>query len=152
MPPVSVPYGPSKLEPMRTATAGMNQEANLSPKIETSLRAQHPIFHGTTAGAMSRFALDGIAVGDGWAVILAGMATEIEQHCTETGARLPEVLQVKEKLGALRVYLAEADDSMSAIIARAEERSAVTCEVCGAPGKLRTGSWLRTRCDAHADR
>ena len=28
---------------------------------------------------MSRFALDGIAVGDGWAVILAGMATEIDE-------------------------------------------------------------------------
>ena len=65
---------------MRTATAGVNQEANMSPETETGLRAQHPIFDRSTGGAMSRFALDGIAVGDGWAVILAGMATEIEHH------------------------------------------------------------------------
>ena len=110
----------------------MNQEANLSPETETGLRAQHPIFDRSTGRARSRFARAGIAVGDGWAVILADMATEIEQHCTETGAPSASVLQVKEELGALRVYLAEADDSVCAIIARGEERSAVTCEVCGA--------------------
>jgi hypothetical protein len=33
----------------------------------------------------------------------------------------------------------------------AEARGACTCEVCGGQGRLRSGGWLTTRCDAHAE-
>ena len=97
----------------------------MSPETENNLRARHRMFAVPGGNRLSRFALDGIAVGDGWAAILDDMATEIEHHCAAEATQLPEVLQVKEKLGTLRVYLAEADDQVRAIIARAEARSAL---------------------------
>jgi proline racemase len=33
----------------------------------------------------------------------------------------------------------------------AEAMSAVTCEVCGNPGKLVGGGWVRTLCETHAE-
>lgn len=81
------------------------------------------------------------------------MATEIERDRAACGAPLPEVLQVKEKLGVLRFYLDRSDERLHDIIGRAEQRSAQMCEVCGAHGRLHSDSrWLRTRCDAHSDR
>ena len=99
----------------------------MSPENELALRAKHPIFARPGGSPISRFALDGIAVGDGWASILDDLATEIEQHCSASGDQLPEVLQIKEKLGILRVIVGKVDDDVRAIIARAEERSAKTC-------------------------
>ena len=78
------------------------------------------------------------------------MATEIEQACTETGSALPTVRQIKEKFGTLRFYVRGAGDDVHAIIERAVERSAVTCEACGAAGNLRRRpGWMRTLCDEH---
>jgi hypothetical protein len=36
------------------------------------------------------------------------------------------------------------------IVRSAEEESARTCMVCGAPGTIRQGGWVLTLCDAHA--
>jgi hypothetical protein len=99
---------------------------------------------------MVPFAAQGFAVGNGWFGILDEMATEIEQTCAATRCELPTVLQIKEKFGLLRIYVSGADDAVDAIITRAEERSAVTCEDCGSPGHLcRRDGWMRTLCDAH---
>ena len=103
----------------------------------------------TSEAARVPFAVDGFAVGDGWLAILDEMAVEIEQTCARTGSKLPTVLLIKEKFGTLRVYIDGGDEGVDAIIARAEERSAVTCEDCGAPGSLRRKGFLRTLCDKH---
>jgi hypothetical protein len=124
----------------------------VSPKNEFALRAKHPIFAAPAGVPKSRFALDGIAVGDGWAAILDELATEIEQHCAARGNQLRGVLQIKEKFGALRVNVGKVDDGVRAIITRAEHRSASNCEICGTAGRLRNaGGWLRTRCEEHVD-
>jgi hypothetical protein len=124
----------------------------MSPENERALRAKHLIFAQPAGVPMSRFALDGIAVGDGWAAILSDLATEIEQHCAASGDQLPGVLQVKEKFGTLCVHVGQVDDDVRSIIDRAEQRSAKTCEICGAAGSLWSdGGWMRTRCDEHVD-
>lgn len=56
--------------------------------------------------------------------------------------------QIKEKFGTLRVYYSGGDEFCEGIIAMAESMSAVTCEDCGVPGKVRDGGWIRTLCDA----
>ena len=33
----------------------------------------------------------------------------------------------------------------------ADEEAQRTCEVCGAPGRKRTGGWIAVRCDEHAE-
>jgi len=66
--------------------------------------------------------------------------------------RLPSaavVCQVKEKFGGLRFSLDAADDELFDFIEEMEVRSLGICEVCGAPGKVREGGWLKTLCAEH---
>lgn len=65
----------------------------------------------------------------------------------------PQVVasQVKEKFGTLRFYYYGGDKTVDGIVRMAESMSAVMCETCGAPGKTRSGGWIQTLCDEHAD-
>lgn len=58
--------------------------------------------------------------------------------------------QIKEKFGTLRFYYHGGDDYIRGLEAMADSMSSVTCEECGKPGKLRSGGWIRTLCDEHA--
>ena len=64
----------------------------------------------------------------------------------------PQVIatQVKEKFGTLRFYYYGGDDYCRGVESLADSLSAVTCEVCGSPGKLLTQGWHRTLCETHA--
>lgn len=55
-------------------------------------------------------------------------------------------IQVKEKFGSLRFYMTSSTDEMEAAIEEAVEKSAVTCEECGKPGKILWGGWFYCRC------
>lgn len=67
-----------------------------------------------------------------------------------------EILQIKEKFGGLRYYIAESDnmtlrDKQAALINEAENVSFTICEYCGEPGTADTtppGRWLKTMCEA----
>lgn len=65
---------------------------------------------------------------------------------------IPQVVatQVKEKFGTLRFYYNGGDEYIRGLESMAEAMSAVMCEECGNPGKLRRGGWIRTLCDEHA--
>jgi hypothetical protein len=65
---------------------------------------------------------------------------------------IPQVTldQVKEKFGTLRFYYSGGDDSIDGMVRMAESMSAVTCEECGVPGRIRHGGWISTLCDEHA--
>jgi hypothetical protein len=68
-----------------------------------------------------------------------------------------EVHQIKEKFGGLRFYCSGngVDSGRTQEfwdrIAQAEEESIHTCEVCGKPGFSRSGGWIKTLCDEHAN-
>lgn len=68
-------------------------------------------------------------------------------------AACPQVVasQVKEKYGTLRFYYDGGDDVIYGIESMAESMSAVTCEVCGAPGEPRSGDWIKTLCNEHSE-
>ena len=51
----------------------------------------------------------------------------------------PQVQQIKEKFGGLRIYLSNEDDYIHGIINMAEAIAVRTCEVCGDYGKLQIG-------------
>ena len=57
--------------------------------------------------------------------------------------------QVKEKFGTLRFYMTGQTAEMDDIIGEATRKSAVTCEECGKPGRLRGHGWLYTACKRH---
>lgn len=74
------------------------------------------------------------------------------------------IAQAKEKFGGLRFYVDRTrcrrnnpeDEEFFALIRQAEILSERTCEICGAPGALRSDKrWIQTLCDednAEADK
>ena len=58
--------------------------------------------------------------------------------------------QIKEKFGTLRFYYHGGDDYIRGLEAMADSMSARICEECSKPGKVRSGGWIRTLCDDHA--
>ncbi len=92
---------------------------------------------------------------DGWFDLLWRLCEDLEplvaEWAKETGGQF-EVAQVKEKFGGLRFYVEH--DVSRAIRQRIEaagDESYRTCEICGEPGVLRQGAWLKTLCDRHAE-
>jgi len=79
----------------------------------------------------------------------------LAQNKLDMEAAVPPVAkQVKEKFGTLRFYTegASADvgasERQEAYVRLAEALSAVTCEVCGAPGKRGGHGYIRTLCES----
>ncbi|MFI7300247.1 hypothetical protein [Streptomyces sp. NPDC050121] len=91
------------------------------------------------------------AVGPGWRQLLERLHEQI--RAAFPGYRL---LDLKEKLGGLRVYVEGppgSGDTLRSLIAAAEEEAERTCEFCGAPGRIRTrddwpGGWRKAVCGA----
>jgi hypothetical protein len=79
-------------------------------------------------------------------------AEEVEQkrlEMVEAEKTVPVVSQVKEKFGTLRFYIDGGTKAHYNYIHFAENLSAVTCEECGKPGKIRGQGWYYTACDEH---
>ncbi len=69
----------------------------------------------------------------------------------ESLGNLFKIIQVKEKFGKLRIYTDCINDELRHFLSDIENRSGKICEVCGNPGKLRSGGWLLTLCEDHAN-
>ena len=61
----------------------------------------------------------------------------------------PQIVQIKEKFGALRFYCDGGDQYINGVIDMAESMSTSICEQCGDVGHTRGGGWLVTLCDKH---
>lgn len=100
----------------------------------------------------------------GWQGLVLDLFDAIGTVMAERPGERLGILQVKEKWGGLRFYLRPMEtgpddgarprypEAVGALIADAERRSLLTCDVCGQPGSLRcdVGAYA-TRCDEHAD-
>lgn len=62
-----------------------------------------------------------------------------------------KILQVKEKFGGLRFYPETFPDGGHEVCQKYESLSFKTCEKCGNEGQLRSGGWVQTLCDEHAE-
>lgn len=62
-----------------------------------------------------------------------------------------KVTQVKEKFGTLRFYTNYYNEKIANFITFAEAISEITCEICGAPGTINDGGWLKVRCNEHKE-
>lgn len=107
----------------------------------------------------------GFEHGDGWYDIIDAACLTIQNHVdwkrrTEPFAKMssddfdqlhqPYAVQVKEKWGGLRFYVDNCDEHTRGVLSMAESMSFRICEVCGSPGKKRSGGWIKTLCDIHA--
>lgn len=100
-----------------------------------------------------------LSVDDGWYNIIRVLMTLMSRDVRaakrsnkgleEAINNLPVIEQVKEKFGDLRFYASNCSEKNNNYIVFAETMSSITCEVCGSPGELRTGGWLKTLCDTH---
>jgi hypothetical protein len=93
-------------------------------------------------------------VGAGWRELLEEVVAAIDK--ARDGGDV-SIVQIKEKFGTLRLYrhdsgLSErAKDEINDAVRKAEARSAVTCEICGAEGRLHNlDGYVVTRCPDHA--
>lgn len=75
--------------------------------------------------------------------------TKAKANMEEEEAKIPVVIQVKEKFGGLRFYVHGATDEQYAMIQFAESMSYRTCEVCGDRGRGNGGGWITVRCKKH---
>ena len=123
-------------------------------ELDEALCKKYPEIFKDRHGDMRTTAMIwGFQCDDGWYNIIDAVCAQIENR--ERNNNSVEWLsvfatQVKEKYGTLRFYYVGGDDFIDGVVAMAEAMSAVTCEVCGAPGRLREGGWLKTLCDEHA--
>jgi len=91
--------------------------------------------------------LFGIECGPGWWDLIEEASMKIENINRLKGYNI-KVNQIKEKFGGLRYYVSHGDDDVWDIIREAERKSYITCEMCGAPGKIdEEESWSRCRCE-----
>ena len=83
--------------------------------------------------------------GEGWWGIINEAIDEIIKVIGDNDITIQ---QIKEKFGGLVIYCFDADDAVKEIIAKAEDKAAVTCEITGEPGLLcrKEGGWLKTLC------
>jgi hypothetical protein len=104
----------------------------------------------------------GFAVGAGWWPIIEALCGHIQHYIDwkneqrekySRGEGCPQVVvaQIKEKFGGLRFYYDGGDDKISGMVSMAESWAGHSCETCGAPGKSRSGGWIRTLCDHHEE-
>ncbi len=114
-------------------------------ELDAVLCAVAPILYQQRHGNMSVTCMCEGFPGDGWFGLLLEASIALEALDEDVVA-----LQVKEKFGTLRLYTDVHSDKVEAIIKRAEVRSSLECEECGALGRIRAGGWIKTLCDAHA--
>lgn len=118
----------------------------MSPEKESALIESFPmLYRGVDEGPMSCLICFGMECDDGWFDLIFELSRQICEMSPMTKA-----MQVKEKFGALRFYVSGGESVIFDIIDQFEECSVRICEVCGAPGKTRGMSWLKTLCDKHA--
>ena len=96
---------------------------------------------------------------DAYESVRAGWWPLLDKYLPQLFAIDPDCdLIVKEKYGLLRIRPYKTSEGVSrsalrAIYLEAENVSASVCEICGAPGKLRTDQeWWETLCDECAVR
>ena len=136
----------------------------MSPELDKKLCEKYPkIFRDRHAPVTETCMSWGFECGDGWYQILDSLCGQIQSYVdwknrsAEAGYKNFEpveqvvAVQVKEKFGGLRFYYDGGDQHISGMVRMAESWAACTCEKCGKPGFSRTGGWIRTLCDEHAE-
>jgi hypothetical protein len=90
----------------------------------------------------------------GWESIVTRMLERLEATIAQEPAAFRRGLKIdgiRQKFGMLSVYLSKVPTpEVQAVLDETLAASLVTCEVCGAPGRLaERRAWISVKCDAH---
>lgn len=96
--------------------------------------------------------------GSGWNRVLSDALDRIAKAIEFSRGSI-SIVQIKEKLGELRIYYDERGltrrerSAVEVGVSLAEARSRVTCETCGSKGTIRSSNsgWIHASCDAHSN-
>jgi len=92
---------------------------------------------------------------DGWFVLLDELGGRIRQYGDHSSENEKlEIFQIKQKMGALRIYTRGADRVIRKLINDTEEKSKFICELDGDPASGLYGcapNWYRYLCKSCAD-
>jgi hypothetical protein len=125
----------------------------MSPDLELKLVSDFPSLFRDYNGKPSETCMCyGMSFSDGWHDIFRELCVKL----MELVNKLPEderkdiyFLQVKEKFGAMRVYISCATPEIDALIDEYETKSCTVCEQCGKPGKIVGNGWSYAACPEH---
>jgi hypothetical protein len=96
-------------------------------------------------------AIHSFPCGDGWFEIINTLCATLEHYDHNRSKKTDycpvEVTDVKEKWGQLAFYNLGGNDYTDGAIELAAEMSLITCDRCGASGRLRKRSWMQCLCD-----
>ncbi len=130
----------------------MNQE------LEAYLTDSYPTFFHyratdeTVADGMDPAIAHEIACDDGWFPLIEAVATIAKKQFNTRGDRETiHATQIKEKFGALRIYVNRSPDRITAATWMAQRLSEQMCERCGATQGTRKQSdtgWMKTLCES----
>lgn len=112
------------------------------------------LYRGRAKSVQESMMSRGFECCDGWFDLIWTLSQKIEDAARQAGlepqsSTWPEAAQVKQKMGTLRFYLDNPTETITALIRKAEEDSAKTCETCGNPGSAVRRSRVKTLCDKH---
>ena len=95
------------------------------------------------------YELFGIECGEGWMKLIQPILDYIKEYNlnTENDRDKIEILQIKEKLGILVIYVENATTELHDMINKASEESSNVCEECGSTTNIgKTAGWVETIC------
>jgi hypothetical protein len=123
----------------------------MKKELDEQLCKEFPNLYKNRHGKVSETCMAwGFECDDGWFDLIYEASKKLEDEIL----KLPEdqrsnyaAAQVKSKFATLRLYMDGETPEMSKIITEAENKSAVTCEACGKPGKQTGKYWITTLCN-----
>lgn len=90
----------------------------------------------------------------GWIAVLTPLCEGLEQLASgqrKAGNTLLRIVEIKEKMGELRVYISPRSEEAVGLISSAREKSTSICMICGKPGvTIQKDGWFLTCCPTHA--
>jgi formylmethanofuran dehydrogenase subunit E len=134
----------------------------MKKELDKALVKKYPRLYRDRYGSRKDTCMSrGFECGDGWFGIIDELSAKLEAEIARlqadgmSEAYLPRAFQVKEKLGRLELYLRWGRETIfnghevfRSAIDEARKKSFVTCEDCGATGRLRDDrSYILTLCD-----
>ena len=107
----------------------------MSPDLENALYSAWPEVFGNGNRTPGAFAMSwGFECDDGWAALIDAVCEVTTSHASSGAHRVLAAIQVKQKVGSLRVYFDDYCEFCDGARLMAEAYSAFVCEVSGAPG------------------
>lgn len=116
------------------------------PQVWIDLRAEYPLLYGGTEMQW------GFQCHIGWYQLLRDLSLAISLQASKEGlspeaGNYPVPTQIKEKFGSLRYYMRHSTPEIQRLVRDAENRSEMTCEMCGMAGELiNNGGCVATLC------